>query len=239
MKPTAWLNLRYTVEHRSAAFISGLQSVGFQVIRGYTSHPGPGDIFCTWNRIGIANEVAEAFIAKNLPVLVAENASWGNEFAGKHWYTIARSYHNQAGRFPIGGPERWDDLGVILQPWRTGGETVILPQRGIGSPPVAMPRGWEYGFAGRIRRHPGRHPEQISLEQDLAKAGKVVTWGSGAAIKALIMGIPVYSHMPEWIGACENTDKDRLRMFRELSWSQFTLEEIAEGFPFRRLLEKA
>lgn len=238
MKPTAWLNLRNTVETRTAAFVSGLEFLGFKVIRGYTSNPGKDDTFCTWNRIGMGNTVAESFIAKGLPVLVAENAAWGNEFAGKHWYTIARTYHNQAGRFPIGGPERWDNLGVILQPWRTEGETVILPQRGIGSSPIAMPIGWEqdFIFRGRIRKHPGRYPELISLEQDLANAGKVITWGSAAAIKALMWGIPVESKMPHWIGEQDNTDEGRLAMFRSLAWAQWTLEEIAEGLPFLRLL---
>src|SRR5688572_711378 len=123
----AYLNLRYTVTERAAAFSKGLESVGFEIVRGITHNPGPDDIFVTWSRIGAADEAAEAFIAKGNKVLVAENASWGNDFAGKRWYTIARTYHNQAGRFPIGGPERWDSLGVQLQPWRTQGETVILP----------------------------------------------------------------------------------------------------------------
>lgn len=232
----AYLNLRYTVTERAEAFSKGLEATGFEVVRGITHNPGPDDIFVTWSRIGAADEAADAFIAKGNKVLVAENASWGNSFAGKHWYTIARTYHNQAGRFPIGGPERWDSLGIVLQPWRTSGETVILPQRGIGPVPIAMPRGWGANLEGRVRKHPGRFSEVVSLEEDLANCGKVITWGSGSAIKAIMWGIPVESHMPLWIGACENTDEDRLRMFRELAWCQFTLTEIGQGLPFRRLL---
>jgi hypothetical protein len=113
---------------------------------------------------------------------------------------------------------------------------VILPQRGIGPVPVAMPRGWGANLEGRVRKHPGRFSEVVSLEEDLANCGKAITWGSGAAIKALMLGIPVESHMPDWLGRCENTDEDRLRMFREIAWCQFTLSEISEGLPFRRLL---
>jgi hypothetical protein len=71
----------------------------------------------------------------------------------------------------------------------------------------------------------------------LAKASKVVTWGSGAAIKALMMGIRVESHMPNWIGEQDNTDEGRLAMFRRLAWANWRLSEIESGQAFRWLLQ--
>lgn len=226
----AFVNLRYTVPERRAAFECGLRRCGYDVVAGFPQGERPGDVLVLWNRIGHADDVARHFGG---PVLVAENAAWGNDFAGKRWYAIAKDFHNTAGRFPIGSDDRWDSLGCVLAEWRTGGETVVLPQRGIGPREVAMPRGWT--AAGRVRRHPGTNPS-IPLEQDLARCGRVITWGSGAAIKALMWGIPVESHMPNWIGEQNNTDAGRLAMFRALAWCQWTLEEIAEGLPFRRLL---
>jgi hypothetical protein len=219
----ALLNLRYTAPERRAAFESGLKRIG------------DPEVFITWNRIGAADQKAKEYEARGLPVIVAENAAWGNDFAGRRWYSLALGMHNTAGRFPLGGAERFDRLGVELAPWRTSGERVVLPQRGIGPVSVAMPRDWPNQQIGRIRRHPGT-AACISLEQDLANAGEVVTWGSGAAIKALMWGIRVESHMPNWIGAQANTDEDRLRMFRELAWATWTIEEIADGEPFKRLL---
>lgn len=189
----------------------------------------------SWNRIREAGPAADTFEAAGRPVLITENASWGNDFAGGEWLTLVRGYHNLAGMFPVGGPERWDDLGIQLTSWRTTGETVILPQRGIGPRATAMPHGWANGKPGRLRAHPGRLAG-IPLEQDLAQAGKVITWGSGAAIKALMWGIPVESHMPHWIGWQDNTEADRLTMFRSLAWAQWRIEEIATGEPFVRLL---
>ena len=187
----------------------------------------------TWNRIGEANRIAERFRR----VIVLENAAWGNGFLGGKWLSVARDRHNTAGMFPVGGPERWDSLGVELKPWRTEGETVILPQRGIGSPPTAMPMGWKgraYAkFKGRVRPHPGTR-EARPLEDDLANCGRVITWGSGAAIHALMMGIPVTSEMPNWIGEQDNTDEGRLQMFRRLAWAQWRYEEL--GTAFKRLL---
>lgn len=238
--PTAWLNLRHGVPERWAAFEVGLRRVGFLVERGTTLRPKPRDILVSWNRIHEGATSAVAFERAGNMVLIAENASWGNGFAGGHWYTLARSRHNTAGCFPVGGADRWDSLGVDLHPWRTTGETVILPQRGIGQPPTAMPMDWPRRaakrFSGaRVRPHPGRGPE-IALEKDLASAGHVVTWGSGAAIRACMWGCRVTSEMPEWIGQQDNTDAGRLEMLRRLAWAQWQLTEIAHGRPFEHLL---
>lgn len=235
----AFLNLRLTNRDRCELFERGLRLHGFKVEYGAPMNPGPQDTLLTWNRIGVGASSARAFEAAGLPVIVVENAAWGNEFAGDRWYSIARNRHNTAGCFPVGGPERWDALGVELAPWRTQGETVILAQRGIGVKPTAMPLGWaqtaQTRHGGRIRPHPGKKPAK-ALRDDLAKAGKVVTWGSGAAIQALQWGIPVHSDMPDWIGQQDNTDAGRLAMFRCLAWAQFCHKEISSGYAFERIL---
>lgn len=219
-----------------AAFAEGLQRLGYTIARGFTSTPNDDDVFISWNRIAQADNVAQRFRT----VIVAENAAWGNRFVGKDWLSLARNYHNTKGMFPIGDNSRWDSLGVDLAPFRTEGETVILPQRGIGSPPTAMPIGWPesalYRHGGRIRRHPGRAAPSVSLMDDLAHCGRVVTWGSGAAIQALMWGIPVVSEMPDWIGEQDNTEQGRLAMFRELAWAQVTYDEIRSGDAFARLI---
>lgn len=235
----AYLNLRYTIPERRRVFATGLEKLGYEVHHGITMTPRSGDILVTWNRIGGANEAAKVFERNGCTVLVTENATWGNGFQGQHWYTIARNYHNTAGRFDHHGPERWDSLNVDLEPFRNSGETVILPQRGIGSKPTAMPRQWPQGVlkrhGGRIRAHPGKG-SGTPLERDLANCGTVVTWGSGAAIKALMMGCKVISEMPNWIGEQDNTEQVRLDMLRNLAWAQWTMAEIESGEAFARLL---
>jgi hypothetical protein len=232
-----WLNLRYTLPERRTLFEAGLSRLGYEVCHGLPS--ATEGVLVTWNRIGAANALAEKFEQAGLPVIVAENAAWGNEFAGSKWYSLALRRHNTAGTFPVGGSARWDRLDVTLEPWRQSGETVILPQRGIGSKPTAMPHGWPQDayrrHGGRIRPHPGRQPCK-PLCDDLAKAGRAVTWGSGAAIQALLLGIPVTSEMPEWIGEQDNTDEGRLAMFRRLAWAQWRHEEIGSGEAFAWLL---
>jgi hypothetical protein len=232
----AFLNLRFTVPERRAMFTEGLRRLGYEVIDGLTKSPERGDILVTWNRIYEGDEAARAFTDRGNAVLITENASWENEFAGKHWYTLARNYHNVAGMFPVGGPERWDSLGVELEPWRrTEGETVVLASRGIGPAAYRMPARWPGEQCGRIRPHPGRGTSK-PLREDLAQCGRVVTWGSGAAVLALMWGIPVTSHQPNWIGAQDNTDAGRLAMLRRLAHAQVTHEEIRSGEAFERLL---
>jgi hypothetical protein len=232
-----WLNLRYTVPERRALFEAGLKRHGYTVCHGLPKEPD--GLLVTWNRIGQANHVAEQYEAAGLQVLVTENAAWGNEFAGQKWYSLSRNRHNTSGMFPVGDAARWDSMGIDSEPWRQSGETVILPQRGIGSPPTAMPRDWpqvaQSKYGGRIRQHPGTRPCK-PLGEDLANAGRVVTWGSAAAIQALLWGIPVHSEMPKWIGEQDNTDAGRLAMLRRLAWAQWRHEEIGSGEAFAWLL---
>jgi len=242
----AWLNLRFTVPERRRAFREGLERLNFSVHEGFPDCPTASDVLVTWNRIGDAHRIAGIFEKAGARVLVAENASWGNDFAGRRWYTIARRYHNLAGPefFDVGDVDRWRRIGVPLRPFRRARErypeVIILPQRGIGPERVRMPSDWimrmrrEYKGA-RVRVHPGTGP-CVDLERDLADCGQVVTWGSGAAIKALLWGIPVRSSLQGWIGEQDNTDEGRLAMFERLAWAQWSLDEIAQGVPFRRLL---
>lgn len=235
----AWLNLRYTVPERLRAFVTGIERHGYKAEIGLPNRIGPKDLFITWNRINAGNVVAQRFQDQELPVIVAENAAWGNDFAGSRWYSLARNYHNTSGCVPYNEPERWDSMGIYMAPFRGSGETVILPQRGIGSAPTRMPAGWpsaaQRKYGGRIRPHPGKR-EGLCLVDDLAHAGKVVTWGSGAAIKALMMGIPVVSEMPNWIGCQDNTEVGRIEMLRRLAWAQWELHEIESGEAFAHLL---
>ncbi len=194
------------------------------------------DVYLTWNRYGTREAQANAVEARGGRVLVAENATWGNDFLGGHWLSIWPRFHNRADCIWHGGPERWDSLGIVLEPWRQDGKEIVgLQQRGIG--PRGTPANWVPPGCTRIRKHPGTRP-CVPLEQDLAKASEVRTWGSGAAVKALMWGIPVKSYMPQWAGEQNNTEAGRLAMFQRLAWSAWRLSEIEKGEPFRWLFKQ-
>jgi hypothetical protein len=116
-----------------------------------------------------------------------------------------------------------------------------------------MPRPWLSEAESRLRRFTKRHivirrhPGREKLDPDFTNVWAVVTWGSGAAIKALAAGVPVFYEMPNWIGgdaAIQGVDRietpwlgDRLPMFRRLAWAQYRLSEIEKGWPFAALIE--
>lgn len=221
--------LRPEPHYRKEAFDSGVQRLGYTL-----TDPGHCDVYLTWNRFGTREAIADAVERRGGQVLVAENATWGNDFLGGQWYSVWPRFHNRTDSIRYGGPSRWDDLGIELEPWRLeGGEVVGLQQRGIG--PRGTPANWKPPGCTRIRKHPGNRP-CVPLDVDLAKASEVRTWGSGAAVKALMWGVRVKSFMPQWCGEQQNTDESRLEMLRRLSWAQWRLDEIKSGEAFHWLL---
>lgn len=243
--------LRHSPACRRESFDAGLTAAGFELV-DKLARPGPGDVYLIWNRYTGTHETATAVEAAGGRVLIAENGLLGKEWRGQIWFALAESHHAGAGRWREGGPERWDGWKVEMAAWRHGGETVIFGQRGYGEPNVRAPDLWAESakgrFGGRIRAHPGTAKNGPTLEQDLAKAGQVLTWNSGAALKALLLGVPVWYEFDQWVGARaalpfsvwgaepKRDDADRLAMFRRLAWAMWTEDEIASGAAIRSAL---
>lgn len=238
--------------YRKADFIVGLEAAGFAVLPR-VDRPTVGDVLVIWNRSASSELEARRFEHVGARVLVCENGYFGKEWLGRKWFAMAWGHHAGAGLWPVGGPARWDSWGVELAPWRSdGGETVILAQRGIGEPGIASPMNWaqdiQKRIGGRIRRHPGADATAANLADDLASASNVATWGSAAALHALLMGIPVWHGFDRWIGAGaarpldefsgepRRDDAARLAMFRRLAWAMWDADEVRSGEAFRSLM---
>jgi hypothetical protein len=251
----AYIELRTEPQYRRAAFVEGLQRVGYTIV---ATPPRPirgRDLAVIWNRYGYGDLLARRYEQAGARVIVAENGYLGRDWRGEHWYALACHAHNGAGTWPDNGPARWDALNVALEPWRTGREIVVLGTRHIGPEGIREPPGWAARMCAQLQRQTERpvrlrvHPGEsacVPLASDLADAWAVVTWGSGAALKALAMGVPVFFAFPRWIGAPaarriergihERAEVDRLPMFRRLAWAMWRTDEIAAGEPFRCLL---
>lgn len=241
-------------------FLGGLRRLGYNRDPLPKSRPEPGDLLLMWNRRSVDATYAKNFEHAGGTVIVAENG-YINGRDGEKRYALALGHHNGAGRWRVGGPERFEALRLELAPWRMSGDHVlVLPQRGIGEGGVAMPMQWGHRMfvdlqrtlarPVRLRRHPG-DLKKSEPYVDLQNAHCAVTWGSGAGIKALAVGIPVFHAFPRWIGAGAASPLDgadlerpfmdddaRLTMFRRLAWAQFTMREIVSGDAFAWLLQR-
>lgn len=258
--PRAWSLIRTEPHYRREAFDAGLRRLGFQVISGPPTDPRPGDLVLVWNRMAAGQRAAVLAERAGATVLVAENGYLGADREGRQLYALAEGHHNGRGRWPDGGPERWEALGLPLQPWRADGRHIlVLAQRGIGEPGIAAPRDWARKTVNAlarltrrpvvVREHPGRLSAPRPLAEQLEGCWCALTWSSGAGLKALLAGVPVIHALPGWIGAAASGSDlaaieapampDRMPMLRRLAWAQWTVEELASGEAVDCLLSTA
>jgi len=247
--------MRQSPHYRRDLFLAGLARCGYAVDQPPKQNPDPCDVLLVWNRHNLNDEFAKRYEAAGARVLVAENGFIGTDGHGHQLFALALWHHLGAGSWREGAEDRWAPLNVPMRPWRAvGDEIVVLPQRGIGPLGVAMPRDWTEKVVERlksvthrpvrVRIHPGK--SRTDPWPDLQNAWAAVTWASGAGIKAILYGVPVFHELPNWIGApaarfgINDIEApflgDRLPMLRRLAWAQWRLAEIAAGEPFRWLL---
>lgn len=239
--PTACCLIRSSPHYRHDAFHAGLRRIGFNVVDVpvRASRVRSGDVLIIWNRYGYFDAHARQFEAQGNAVLVAENG-YLPMHGTKKAFALALGHHNGAGVYADVG-DRSARLDASLKPWRDGsGKVLILPQRGIGEPGIAMPKDWPKkamakNRGARIRRHPGTATVK-PIEQDLDGIASAVTWASGAALKVLCEGVRVQHDFPRWIGR-QGALGDRDAMLRDVAAAQWSVEEVETGEPFAGLLE--
>ena len=251
-------------DRRHEIILRGLERAGWRVSEG-TGHPRDGrDILVTWTvHRGAKEDAARAFEAEGGRVVVCEEA-YLRYLRGEPAFALALHDHNGAGRWSVGGPERWDSFGIALQPGRRAGAHILVAeQRGIGSRRMASPPLWHDDVTARLKAMTRRpiqfraHPKsrlyprlaqtQAPLEAALAEAHAVVTWAGSIAVRALIAGVPVCFEAPEIVcaGACARgiagieapATPDRLPALERLAWAQWRVSEIESGAAFRWLLQ--
>lgn len=273
MKPCAYNLIRSEPFYRRDAFTAGLKACGFDVKNGQPNNGKPGDVLLIWNRYYQNHDLAVRFERDGGTVIVSENGYLGPsgispvQMQPRCIYALARGYHNDCTVIPSAGPERFNALGVTLQPWRTTGNHILVcPNRSFGTPGRFMHPDWAADVKKRLERvtsreirvrpHPGNDLPKKPLADDLKDCWAVVIWASSAGVHALVAGIPVICEAPYWIchGAAFNGFKEfeqigdirndylsayagRLRALQRLAHAQFNLSEIESGEAFRHILQ--
>lgn len=249
MKPTASVLFRIEPRERWAAFEGGLAALGYNVQRHPLDVPHENDVLVLWNRLPLHEHFAERYEKVGASVLIAENG-----WIGEDTYALCARYHNGAGSWRVGDESRWPSFGIELKPWRkTGDHILVIPQRGMGTVGIAMPRTWRADTVEALQKRTKREirvrcpsKRNTPLEPEFENCHAVVTWASGAGVKAIVAGVPVFYEMRDWIGAtaasplCTDLEDpflgDRKPMLHTLSWAQWKAEEIITGEPFKCVL---
>lgn len=231
------------------ALDTGLSRLGYVVRENPPDSISCNDVFVMWNRWKHNDSLARRAESAGARVIVAENGYIGKTVA------LSLSEHNGGGRWPEGGPERFDALGVDLANPKPAGDFILLcPSRGMGSIRMKQPINWfqdvlpklsEFG-AVKVRQHPGNWklcPPKVTLQEDLQGAYGCAIWNSAAGVHALIAGYPVFCFADYWICKAAASDLQnpsidgRYAALVRLAWAQWTLDEIRTGDAIKRVLE--
>jgi hypothetical protein len=261
--------IRAQPHYRREAFLTGLQRAGYRVMLAVEAvKVRSGDVLVIWNRTGVQEIQADQWEEKGGTVLVAENGYIGADRNGVQLYALSVRGHNGSGIWPYAGPERWQQLGIEVRPWRREGDfLVVRAQRGIGSRTMASPPNWpavttRYLASVSPRRvivqaHPGKPAcdpvVAFNIRESLRGAHAMVIWSSAAGVRALVEGVPVFYDAPKWIcwqaalplreaGNLEHpkmNDHDRMSALHCMAWAQWRIAEIETGEPFVMLRECA
>lgn len=248
--------------YRRDSFVAGLQKLGYTIHSsfGHKVLTSPDDVLVIWNRYGNYDRIARQYEMIGARVIIAENGYLGRDFLEGHWYALARGFHNGGGWWPEGSFKRWESFGINVEPWkRQGDDILVLATRHIGPEGVKEPHGWAQRMVNelqsktkrkvRLRMHPGEKKPLVTLEEDLRNVWACVTWGSGAALKSIVSGVPVFYAYPKWIGAqaasllTKDTDLEHrflyspYPMLHKLAWAMWSTKEIETGEPFKCLLK--
>jgi hypothetical protein len=256
--PTAVCLIRTNVHYRHDAFMRGLVAAGYRVETKSLKNITRDDVLVIWNRGAQFQYEAKRHEAAGSRIIVAENGyTDAVDEQGHQWFSLALDHHNGCGRWSVGDTPRFPLMKQTVKPWREDGSFIlVLPQRGIGAPGVAMPPRWPREIEKRLKAVTGRpihvrpHPGLKSMAPAFAPAldgcHAVVTWASGAAIKAIILGVPAFHELRGWIGGpaarygIDDLERpflgDRGPMLERLAWSQWSVAEIASGEAFKHLL---
>jgi hypothetical protein len=211
-------------DKRHESFKTGLRAIGYEVVQQAADKARKNDLVLGWNAYGATYHAMREAAKKGATALVFEEG-YIRDIAGEKYFACAMNGHNGYGTWNVGGPDRWGDWNIYLQPWRSHGHHILVcGQRGFGYNEMAMPNNWPVEVCKRLRDltrrpiyfrgHPKRRavmpPEGVfdkildftePLDLHLTNAFACVVWTSNSATRALIRGIPVFYTGPAIVTA--------------------------------------
>jgi len=235
------------------AFQTGLVRHGIKAeLQNHWGGANDADFVVAWNTKNIPDNLSRPFVCLEAGYINGRSGDYVRDrlrFISAGWNGL----HGRAGSSsPDRPPDRWDSLGIELQPWRYGSGIILICGQHPGD--VQAPRGdpeWDkvlemgelHGSRVIFRPHPLLGPNMRPLSEALGEAKMVVTWSSTAAVEAVITGVPtvaldrgsiaweVTSHgisEPPYVGPRE-------QWAANLAYKQWTRGELESGAAWETL----
>jgi len=171
------------------------------------------------------------------------------DFGGFYSVTRNAHQHNGNGEFP---PDRWHGLGIEIKPWQRNGRHIVVCPASYN---VAVhmrfdAAQWLRDTIAEISRYTDRpiivkpKSADMTLEEALDDAHCIVGHTTKALADAILMGVPAFNLGESCTHAVALQDlsrieqpayPDRRQWAYNLSYQQFTLEEIENGTAWRML----
>ena len=155
-------------------------------------------------------------------------------YDGYYRITHNNLWHNGEGNYPS---DRFDSFNINLKDWRKTGEHIVVVPPSEYMEEFLGLEGWLKNTIAELKKYTDRKIVVSSkydnpIESALPKAWALVTDHSNSGIDALIEGIPViFTNSARKLGSVENIENPPMNreFFKNLSYQQWTLEEIRSG----------
>lgn len=171
------------------------------------------------------------------------------------YYRVTRNAYQHDGTGDA-KPHRFEQLGVPIKPWRTGGGHILVcpPDQPFADLFRFDSAAWMDNIMAtlsqhtdrpiRVRQRKGAERAPVTLQQDLQDCWALVTYVSNAAVEAVLEGVPIFA-----TGRCAASmmglrdlskietpaRPDRDQWAWNLADNQFTFDEMRSGLAWAKL----
>ena len=249
---------------------------------GHTVTTEDADVDVIWSvlwagRMARNKDIWAKAKANNKPVIVLEV---GGIQRGTTWKIGLNGINKDAFFVKDMDAARANKLGLLLKPWRTQGDHILVcgqHDRSLQWQNMPNASQWFSDVIAELRKYTDRkivvrpHPrcpivpvehqfKNVIKQLPMKKAGTyddydirfdnahaVISWTSNPGIRAVINGYPVFTGPTSLAYPVANHNLadiempqmfDRQQWLNDIAWTEFTIQDIAQGLPLKHLTER-
>lgn len=263
MKPEVTVILRVNAKHQRdnmESVYEGFRSLGIPAVFQGANVPIKTKRIAIWGwRLG------QELRAKGHDILVCEHAYIGDRFKYTSLGWNGLNGHATFPEYPNDGGKRFQEVGGVIHPWKHNHDAPVLLLGQLKNDQSLQGQDIEKVYNDWIRKsdrpvifrpHPvavkrgihlnikGAEISQGTLYEAFDNCSYALCYNSNSSVDAIMYGVPtvcmdkgsmVSSICGENIGHIIRPERENT--LHSLAWKQFTLDEIASGWPLKSLLD--